>query len=298
MLGQAASLINRLMQGRISGAPWQRTVRKGVIFKAPTAAFNRTSARRNIFSAYPTNMKKALIQNAKRELAAKSYFIRPSQAFQDAYNRLFLKSTTGAQEAMFFMYNPTTWSRTVKSGYEEIRIPGGESVFHQASVPPQTFSLELLLDNSLWNNSDSLFEALADHAVGALSRGVGESMGQGDLGLRELQFYHYPTDAVDPFFSKPGMTNFASLAPVINWYEMLCRPDVATQKCPEVFVAYQDMFARCIVESCTTSILKSDWRQNINRAQVSLNFIVIENLNLDKGMVQGEQDLLTATQGF
>jgi len=291
MLGQAASLINRLMTGRISGAPWRREIRKGLIIKSPTKA---TTADRSSLSYIYTTISK---NNRFRELkTSPSVLFNPTSAFKSAYDRLFLKTLTD-DEAMFFMYNPTQWSRSVSSGYEEIKIPGGKSVFHQASIPPQTFSLDLLLDNSLWNNSDSLVEALADHAVGALSRGVGEASGSGDIGLRELQFYHYPTDAIDPFFSKPNMANYASLAPVINWYEMLCRPDPKTLKCPEVFVVYQDMLARCIVQSCTTTIQKSDWRQNINRATVSLSFIVLENLNLEGGggVIRSEKDLLTAT---
>lgn len=277
MLGAAIPLANKLLSGRLRGTPWEHTVRKGLIIrmegKKSTSLVGQTQGQ-SLIDYYGTNLGKAGIVkrlgtaikadfNEAKDMAT-SPFMGAAKGFKARYDALFTQDGFGkAGNMMLFMYNPTSWSRTVTAGIQQIDIPGNKPSFHQTHIPPQKFTLNLLLDNSLWNNADGVLAGLADSAIGLIP------------GVREVQMYQN-IPGLDPFDDQ-----YASLAPIIAWYEQLATVHPTTKRLPEVWITYQDLSAWCIVESVTTEILRSDFRQNINRAMLTLSFIVLYNSNLE-----------------
>ncbi len=275
MLGAAVPLANKLLSGRLRGTPWEHTVRKGLIIRMEgnsTILANQNVAASSLADYYGTALGKAGIIkrlgtaikadfNEAKSMAT-SPFMGAAKGFKARYDALFMNNN-GIGDMMLFMYNPTSWSRVTTAGIQQIDIPGNKPSFHQTHIPPQKFQISLLLDSSLWNNIDGVLSGLADSAIGLIP------------GIREAQFYQN-IPGLDPFDDQ-----YASLAPIIAWYEMLATPHPRTKRLPEVWITYQDMSAWCLVDSVTTEILRSDFRQNINRAMITLSFIVLYNSNLE-----------------
>jgi len=274
MWGQAFSMMNKALAGRITGTPWERTVRKGAIIKLsdPQEIIGETRYN-SIYNIYAENTGiRGLKKAVEREKESLNSMFFPAQGFKRNYEKLFFNDEIFSN-AMFFMYNPTTWSRSTRSGIAQINIPGNKPRFHQADIPPQKFSFQLMFDASLWNNTDgSLLASAVEGAIGLFPT------------IRELQTYH-TASAIEGGAEDPFETGLASLAPVINWYERLCRPDKKTKRIPELFVAYQDWMVRCYCETCDVEIQKSDWRMNITRCMLNLGFCVLENKNLEDDVV-------------
>jgi len=271
MLGKVNTLVNNFLAGALSGVPWGRQVRKGLIIST-NALDNEYEFKRNIVQIYNQEEGK-LAKLATQTLQSYGSFINPAETFANNMSKVkgsFAPSFRGGMlidsSYMYFMYNPTNWTRTIQSGMSQINIPGNKPVFHNAHIPPQKFTLDLLLDSSIWYNGDDIVNAIADTAIGFVPY------------VRETQLFHTPPKMSDPF-----QATEASLAPIIHWYERLCFPNPVTRKIPTVLVAYQDLIAVCFCDSCSVTVLRSDWQQNINRATVNLAFTVLKNFNIEEG---------------